>query len=158
MFISTYYINVLYRRVLLSTWAQGLIKHQKGDWKHVGLSLKLDQATLKNIELDSQHHAERAFNMLSEWLKRDTTSCYCKLISAMSEQGLESGVKVLKEKIKLSRLSWMTRLLETHLTDAYHSSLHVILPSLIYVYIHYKNTYIMRTLFLTSKCYSFHHN
>ena len=75
------------------------------DWMHVGLSLKLDQATLNIIELDSQHHAQRAFNMLSEWLKRDTTSCYCKLILAMSEQGLESGVKVLKEKIKLSRLS-----------------------------------------------------
>ena len=43
--------------------------------------------------------------MLSEWLKRDTTSCYWKLISAMSGQGLESGVKVLKEKIKSSRLS-----------------------------------------------------
>ena len=75
------------------------------DWKHVGLALKLDESVLNIIELDSQHHAERAFNMLSEWLKRNTTSCYCKLISAMSGQGLESGVKVLKEKIKSSRLS-----------------------------------------------------
>ena len=77
------------------------------DWKHVGLALKLDKSVLDNIELDSPHHAERAFNMLSEWLKKDTTSCYCKLISAMSEQGLDSAVNVLKEKIKSSRLSWM---------------------------------------------------
>ena len=75
------------------------------DWKHVGLALKLDNSVLNIIELDSQHHEVRAFNMLSEWLKRDATSCYCKLISAMKEQSLDSGVKVLKEKIKSSKHS-----------------------------------------------------
>ena len=75
------------------------------DWKHVGLALKLDNSVLNIIVLDSQHHAVRAFNMLSEWLRRDTTSCYYKLISAMKEQGLNSGVIVLKEKIKSSKHS-----------------------------------------------------
>ena len=69
------------------------------------LTLKLDNSVLNITVLDSQHHAERAFNILSEWLRRDTTSCYCKLISAMKEQGLDSGVIVLKEKIKSSKRS-----------------------------------------------------
>ena len=69
------------------------------------LTLKLDNIVLNIIVLDSQHHAVQAFNMLSEWLRRDTTSCYCKLISAMKELGLDSGVIVLKEKIKSSKSS-----------------------------------------------------
>ena len=69
------------------------------------LTLKLDNSVLNIIVFDSHHLAERAFNMMSEWLRRDTTSCYCKLISAMKEQGLNSGVIVLKEKIKSSKRS-----------------------------------------------------
>ena len=69
------------------------------------LTLKLDNNVLNITVLDS-HHAKQAFNILSEWLRRDTTSsCYCKLISAMKEQGLDSGVIVLKEKIKSSKRS-----------------------------------------------------
>ena len=83
----------------------GIRKEFGKDWKHVGLGLKLDNTVLNIIELDSQHFEERAFNMLCEWMKRDTTSCYCKLISAMNEQGLGSGVVILKEKIKSSKLS-----------------------------------------------------
>ena len=54
------------------------------------LTLKLDNSVL---------------NIMSEWLRRDMTSCYCKMISAMKEQGLNSGVIVLKEKIKSSKRS-----------------------------------------------------
>ena len=40
--------------------------------------------------------------MMSEWMQRNADSCYCQLIYAMEKQGLDSGVKVLKEKIKSS--------------------------------------------------------
>ena len=80
------------------------------DWKHVGLSLNLDESLLNIIELHPQDHAERAFTMLCEWLSRDTTACYCKLISAMNQLSLHSGVEVLKEKIK-SRSSKLTKCL-----------------------------------------------
>ena len=106
VYIATYCINVGDYCFQPEHNVLSSIRREFGlDWKHVGLALKLDKSVLNIIELDSQHHAERAFNMLSEWQNRDTTSCYCKLISAMSGQGLESGVKVLKEKIKSSRLS-----------------------------------------------------
>ena len=123
------------------------------------LTLKLDNSVLNIIVLDS-HHAEWAFNMFSEWLRRDTTSCYCKLISAMKEQGLDSGVIVLKEKIKSSKRSWVTRinLLETHLIRAYYIILLFTLYS--YVIVPEKITlirmFIMTTLLLISKLHNFH--
>ena len=72
------------------------------DWKYVGLGLNLDNSVLNMIELNDQDFEERTFNMLCEWMKRDKTPCYCKLISAMNEQGLGSGVANLKENIKPS--------------------------------------------------------
>ena len=79
------------------------IRKQFGrDWKHVGLDLKLDNSVINIIELNQQDFEERAFKMMSEWMQRNADSCYCQLIYAMEKQGLDSGVKVLKEKIKSS--------------------------------------------------------
>ena len=72
------------------------------DWKYVGLDLELDNGLIKNIEHDEQDFEDRAFKMMSKWVKRNANSCYCQLISAMENQGLDSGAKVLKEKIKSS--------------------------------------------------------
>ena len=83
-----------------------MIRKQLGnDWRFVGLTLELDNSTLNIIELDKQGFVDRAFSMMSEWLKRDTTACYCKLIYAMEKQGLGSGVEVLKREIKSSQHS-----------------------------------------------------
>ena len=60
------------------------------------------------IELNNHDFEEQTFKMLCEWMKRDATSCYCKLISAMNEQGLSRGVAILKEKIKPSKFSKWT--------------------------------------------------
>ena len=79
------------------------IRNQFGkDWKYFGLDLKLDNSEIKIIELNEQHFEDRAFEMMSKWVKRNANSCYCQLISAMENQGLDSGAKVLKEKIKSS--------------------------------------------------------
>ena len=69
-------------------------------WKHVGYILGLDHSSLTNIEINSHEIEERAFKMLVEWLERDVESCYCKLISAMNEEGLCEKVDILKHKIK----------------------------------------------------------
>ena len=40
---------------------------------------------------------------MAEWMRRDPNPCYCKLIFAMNEEGLLSGIEVLKSKIKLGK-------------------------------------------------------
>ena len=72
------------------------------DWKYVGLDLKLDNSLINIIELNEIDFEERAFKMMSKWVESNANSCYCQLISAMENQGLDSGAKVLKEKIKSS--------------------------------------------------------
>lgn len=80
-----------------------MIRNEFGNgWRYVGLTLGLDNSMLNIIELNKQDFAERAFEMMSKWMRRDTKACYCKLIHAMKRQGLDSGVMVLKENIKLS--------------------------------------------------------
>ena len=73
------------------------------DWKHVGLALGLDYSEIENIELNKHDNDDRAFQMLEIWIQRNVNACYCKLISAMSDQGLEDGVQVLKQKVKPSK-------------------------------------------------------
>ena len=72
-------------------------------WKHIGYILELDPNVIDHIELNLQEVEERAFKMLVEWIQRDVKSCYCKLISAMSEEGLHKGIEKLKFKIKSSK-------------------------------------------------------
>ena len=71
-------------------------------WKHVGYVLGLDHSVLTNIELNLHEVEEQAFKMLDEWIQRSADSCYCKLISAMNEEGLCKNVEILKHKIKLN--------------------------------------------------------
>ena len=73
-------------------------------WKHVGYNLGLEHSILKTIELNSQEVEKHAFRMLEEWIQRDVKSCYCKLISAMHEEGLSRGVEILKQNIKSSKV------------------------------------------------------
>ena len=72
-------------------------------WKHIGYTLGLEECALDNIEKDFRTVSEQAFNMLKMWIQKDTKSCYCKLISAMHEEGLSKEVETLKEKIKTSK-------------------------------------------------------
>ena len=72
-------------------------------WKHIGYTLGLEDSALGNIEIDFRTVGEQAFNMLKMWVQKDTESCYCKLISAMNEEGLSKEVETLKEKIKSSK-------------------------------------------------------
>ena len=72
-------------------------------WKHIGYTLGLEHNVLENIESNFAKVEERAFKMLSEWMRRDVQSCYCKLISAMNEGNLVSGVEILKKKITKSK-------------------------------------------------------
>ena len=72
-------------------------------WKHVGYILGLEHSVLKAIELSSQEVVKHAFGMLEEWMQRDVKPCYCKLISAMHEEGLNRGVEILKQNIKSSK-------------------------------------------------------
>ena len=73
-------------------------------WKHVGYALGLEHSVLECIELNDHKTEERAFRMLNEWIQRDAKSCYCKLISAMYQEGLVEGVEILKRKIKSSKV------------------------------------------------------
>ena len=73
-------------------------------WKHVGYILGFEHSVLKTIELNSQEVEKRTFRMLEEWIQRDVKSCYCKLISAMHEEGLSRGVEILKQNIKSSKV------------------------------------------------------
>lgn len=68
-------------------------------WKYVGIILGLKVSLLQTIELNEHNIADRAFNMLSEWLKRSDV-CYCDLIYAMKEEGHDSGVKLLEQNIR----------------------------------------------------------
>ena len=74
-------------------------------WKHIGYILGLEHSVLKTVELNSQEVEKRAFRMLEEWKQRDVKPCYCKLISAMHEEGLSRGVEILKQNIKSSKSS-----------------------------------------------------
>ena len=69
-------------------------------WKHIGYTLGLEDSALRNIEINCRTVEEQAFNMLNKWVQIDTESCYCKLISAMNEEGLSKEVETFKEKIK----------------------------------------------------------
>ena len=62
--------------------------------------MELDPNVIDHIELNLQEVQERSFRMLVEWIQRDAKSCYCKLISAMTEEHLDKGIEILKCKIK----------------------------------------------------------
>ena len=73
-------------------------------WKYVGLHLNLNyDDVLRNIERDVKEVADQTFRMFQEWLDRDVSSCYCKLIFAMKNEGLDSAAEILKNKIKLTK-------------------------------------------------------
>ena len=71
-------------------------------WRHIGYTLGLQDSKLNNIELNFPKVEERAFNMLKMWIEKDVEACYCKLISAMKEEGFVNEVETLKEKITAS--------------------------------------------------------
>ena len=73
-------------------------------WKYVGYNLELEANVIEHIELNSRTVGDQSFQMLVEWIRRDVKSCYCKLISAMTEEGLHRGIEKLKYKIKSSKL------------------------------------------------------
>ena len=63
---------------------------------------------IDNIECDTQQVAERAFKMLTKWVEMDAESCYCKLITAMKEDGLSSEAEALKSMISSSKFLLLT--------------------------------------------------
>ena len=73
-------------------------------WKYVGYNLELEANVIEHIELNSRTVGDQSFQMLVEWIQRDIKSCYCKLISAMTEEGLHRGIEKLKYKIKSSKI------------------------------------------------------
>ena len=73
-------------------------------WKYVGYNLELDHNVIDHIKLNFQTVEDQSFQILVEWIQRDVKSCYCKLISAMTEEGLHKGVEKLKCKIKSSKI------------------------------------------------------
>lgn len=75
-------------------------------WKHVGYSLGLEHPVIENIDLNEKCVEEQAFRMLCNWIQHDTDPCYCKLISAMEWENLNSGVNCLKECIKQGSYSF----------------------------------------------------
>ena len=77
------------------------IRHRFGEkWHHVGLRLGLDDATLNIIKLNNPLIQERAFEMLKRWLEVDTKSCYCKIISQLIAEDLNTVAEDLKQFIK----------------------------------------------------------
>ena len=64
-------------------------------WKYVGYNLELEENVIKHIELNLRTVEDRSFQMLVEWIQRDVKSCYCKLIAAMTEEGLHKGIEKL---------------------------------------------------------------
>ena len=73
-------------------------------WKYVGYNLELEENVIDHIELNSRTVGDQSFQMLVEWIRRDIKSCYCKLIAAMTEEGLHKGIEKLKYKIKSSKI------------------------------------------------------
>ena len=73
-------------------------------WKYVGYNLELEENVIEHIELNSRTVEDQSFQMLVEWIRRDVKSCYCKLIAAMTEEGLHKGIEKLKYKIKSSKI------------------------------------------------------
>ena len=73
-------------------------------WKYVGYNLELEENVIDHIELNSRTVEDQSFQMLVEWIRRDVKSCYCKLIAAMTEEGLHKGIEKLKYKIKSSKI------------------------------------------------------
>jgi len=71
-----------------------------GEWKSIGYYLGFTPDEIYCIEENSQTVEKRAFNMLEKWFLKDTNACYCKLITAMTEESLISGVEVLKQNIE----------------------------------------------------------
>ena len=71
-------------------------------WKHIGYALGLNHCVHKNIEHNLHKVEEQTFRMFEEWIQRHVDCCYCKLISAMNDEGLCDAVTVLKLKIELS--------------------------------------------------------
>ena len=79
------------------------IRRVFGDkWRHVGYILNLKHTLLNNIEVNTWETEEEAFKMLSVWVESSAECCYCSLISAMEEEGLNNAVKHLKQLISSS--------------------------------------------------------
>ena len=75
-------------------------KHLTTKWKFVGYSLKLKHHVLEKIEQRQTKIEDQAFAMLVEWMQTDVEPCYCKLISALDEQGLSNIANDLKVIVK----------------------------------------------------------
>ena len=58
-------------------------------WKYVGHALEIDHSVLNTIELNSHNFKDRAFEMLDDGIEKNAVACYCKLISAMNDEGRE---------------------------------------------------------------------
>lgn len=100
-FTDYVYIDIYHRtpefRVLIC------IKKKLGKkWKYVGIHLGLDDDVITTIEINNNDVEDQTFKMFQEWLHKDVSSCYCKLISALKEENLDSAAEILKSKIKLS--------------------------------------------------------
>ena len=73
-------------------------------WRYIGYNLGLEDCVLNIVEQDYRKAGDQAFNMLKMWIEKDVESCYCKLISAMNEEGLRNEIETLKKRIKASKL------------------------------------------------------
>ena len=71
-------------------------------WRYVGYALELENSALDNIKSNFHKVEDQAFEMLKYWIQTDVESCYCKLISAMNEEGLVKGIEILKGRIQTS--------------------------------------------------------
>jgi len=57
------------------------------DWFYVGLSLGISADLLNEINKDQCRSRDKCFCMFKTWLKVDCSPCYCKLISAVVNEG-----------------------------------------------------------------------
>lgn len=69
-------------------------------WKFVGYSLQLNYDVIEKIEERNHSIEDLTFAMLVQWMQTDPEPCYCKLISALSEQGLMNAIESLKGNLQ----------------------------------------------------------
>ena len=62
----------------------------------------LDDDVITNIEINNNDVEDQTFKMFQEWLRKDVSSCYSKLISALKKEDLDSAAEILENNIKLT--------------------------------------------------------
>ena len=73
------------------------------DWFYIGLGLGIPPENLNEINKDQTRSRDKCYRMLEEWLKFDSSACYCKLISAVVAETNFTSAEDIRQVVQAKR-------------------------------------------------------